>query len=168
MPKQEQVADVLKTAFIRLEELQYGIRHHALYFSTVGTFVKSMAEKMSETETDGGIVQMVGTRTALQVAGDSGLEYNVEIRDQTIAVKSELIVMGNISRAYTLISHDYILPGFFIVNTMSIPELRVGSDTVERKALELEKYNRESTQSIKTIVEKVSLRLSTSLNKCRV
>lgn len=113
MPNQKEIIDVLGKALGRLSDLVQGVKLLAVHFHKIGAFVQSMAAMMSEKDTEGGLTQILGKLTDLQATGKSVTWHKDQIRQQTMAIMYRLTVMGNISRAYSQISHEYILPGFF-------------------------------------------------------
>jgi hypothetical protein len=123
------------------------------FFNTINEYVQDLVDRVTNEQ---GLIAEIGFVESLSPQ-DKKTYVDNAIFITAVNIKTRFLLMQKITKTYTAVSRASIMPGFTIVNSLSVAELSLSNPEVSERSARLTAYQQEATENIHAAVTQVSV-----------
>lgn len=111
---------------------------------------------MNDTIANDGFLDLMAEAQGLDPANRTACIDSVMF-STALSIKTRFLVMQNIAQTYSQVSRAEIMPGFGIIDSVSLTVLNLSNPQVSNRSRMLTKYSLEATENIRSVVLEVRI-----------
>ncbi|KAE9968131.1 hypothetical protein EG328_007771 [Venturia inaequalis] len=148
--KLENIRKILLDSLGRLNILQTHVDELLAFFADINTHVEAVVDKTE----DGGILDQIANAHVSDPA-DRIKSIDNAYTVGALGIKTRFLFMQKAAQTYSQISKQQIIPGFAIIDSVALPEMRLSNPQVSDRSKKLLQYKQEATMKIEKTVSSV-------------